>query len=394
MKQFCIRHKSEYSQMKIAIAHPEFSRRKGIERAFTELACGLQQRGHEVHVHTNRKFDEPGTLGICFHHVRVMKFVTSAMIFSFPFSAKYSLAGQVYDITHSMGAVVGCDILTAQSCHKAGLKVAMKMDGNRVKAQRNYGIADRLRLQIESLNYSGRRFRKIISVSQGVKRELIETYGVHENDIHVIPNGVDVDAFHPDLKLQYRNLVRSELGLSNDDFVMIFVGNEFERKGLEYIIEAIAILRNPKIKVIVAGGDDKTSFVERARNVGVDEKFVFLGNSSQLAKFYAASDAFIFPTFYEAFSLASLEAAASGLPLLVTKVNGTEELVEDAVNGYFIKRDGVDIAAKVNFLFNNPNHVIELAHHARTSSLSYSWDRNVERTIQVYEKVIRMKRSN
>jgi UDP-glucose:(heptosyl)LPS alpha-1,3-glucosyltransferase len=106
-----------------------------------------------------------------------------------------------------------------------------------------------------------------------------------------------------------------------------------------------------------------------------------------MSTYYAASDVFVLPTYYEAFSLATLEAAASGLPLLVTKVNGTEELVREGYNGYFVTRDGESIAEKLEFILSDSQKLRELGMNARKSAEQYSWDVIADKTLSVYEKI-------
>jgi UDP-glucose:(heptosyl)LPS alpha-1,3-glucosyltransferase len=107
----------------------------------------------------------------------------------------------------------------------------------------------------------------------------------------------------------------------------------------------------------------------------------------EIERYYAAADVFLLPTFYEAFSLATLEAAASGLPLVVTKVNGTEELIEDGRNGFFIERDGDDIAHRLRQLRDDHRLRTMLGDAARQSALRYAWDTIADQTLRVYEEV-------
>jgi UDP-glucose:(heptosyl)LPS alpha-1,3-glucosyltransferase len=99
---------------------------------------------------------------------------------------------------------------------------------------------------------------------------------------------------------------------------------------------------------------------------------------------YAAADAFVFPTSYEAFPLVALEAAAAGLPLLITRVNGAEDLVEDGVNGWFIDRDSDDIARRLQALSATGEHARSMGAASRWAAARYTWDAMAERYLALY----------
>ena len=91
--------------------------------------------------------------------------------------------------------------------------------------------------------------------------------------------------------------------------------------------------------------------------------------------------------------MATLEASASGLPLLVTKVNGTEELVKDGYNGYLILQNPSNISEKIRLLIENKSLRKKLGRNARKTAEKYSWDIIAERTMEVYEEVLSDKKS-
>ena len=98
-----------------------------------------------------------------------------------------------------------------------------------------------------------------------------------------------------------------------------------------------------------------------------------------VAPIYQLADAFVFPTSYEAFPLVALEAAASGLPILATAVNGIRELVSDGVNGFLISRDAGQIARRLRELGDDGALRRRLGSAARSSAMDYSWAKMVDR---------------
>jgi UDP-glucose:(heptosyl)LPS alpha-1,3-glucosyltransferase len=102
---------------------------------------------------------------------------------------------------------------------------------------------------------------------------------------------------------------------------------------------------------------------------------------------YAAGDAFVLPTAYETFSLVTFEAAACGLPLLVTRVHGVEELLQDGHNGWFIARDPHDIARRLEQLRSDSELARGMGLRAREAAAAYSWDAMADGYMSVYAEV-------
>ena len=103
--------------------------------------------------------------------------------------------------------------------------------------------------------------------------------------------------------------------------------------------------------------------------------------------YYAAADVFVFPTRYEAFSLATLEAAAAGLPILTPRINGTEELIEDGVNGFFTEMNAASILERLRGLAENPEARGRMSRAIQQTSLRYTWDRIAAEQLDVFEAV-------
>jgi UDP-glucose:(heptosyl)LPS alpha-1,3-glucosyltransferase len=166
----------------------------------------------------------------------------------------------------------------------------------------------------------------------------------------------------------------------------VFVGGDWERKGLRHAIEALELA--PSWRLLVVGDGDVKRYRAIARTSGVEAKVRFEGRQSDVARLYAAGDAFVLPTAYEAFPLVSLEAAAAGLPLLISRVNGVEELLEPGRNGWFIARDRHDIAARLRALEANPDLMQEMRARAMRAISRYAWSQVVDSYARVYHDLV------
>jgi UDP-glucose:(heptosyl)LPS alpha-1,3-glucosyltransferase len=221
--------------------------------------------------------------------------------------------------------------------------------------------------------YQSPLLKRVIAVSRGVGRELVEFYGVDPVIIRYIPNGVDLSTFCPLTGgSDARRQLRAELGLPTDGFMACFVGGDWRRKGLRPAIEALRLV--PDVRLAIVGAGDKSEFAAIAAAAGVGDRVHFVGRRPDPHRYLQASDTYLFPSLYEAFSLSCIEAAACGLPLLVTKINGTDELVEDGTNGFFVEHEPASIAARLRQLRDDPDLRDRMARRSAEVGQRYGWD--------------------
>jgi UDP-glucose:(heptosyl)LPS alpha-1,3-glucosyltransferase len=203
--------------------------------------------------------------------------------------------------------------------------------------------------------------------------------------VRSVANGVDSTSFRPDGAR--RRHARAELELDDRARLALFVGGDWERKGLASAVDALALAEDWHLAV--AGGGDPAPYRMKARNAGTETRLHFLGRVHDMAQLYAGADAFVFPTAYEAFPLVALEAAASGLPLLITRVNGVEDLLHDGDNGWFILRDAADIARRLAYLAADPDLARTMGDAARRAAASYSWEAMADGYLSLYAELER-----
>ena len=369
--------------MKIAFAYTTFSDTGGVERASRDLAASLALRGHAIDFHCAEVRAEAPE-GITLHRHRVPAWPHALQIAAFARAASAGISRTPVDIVHAHGVFMGADVITAQSCHRAGLAAQKLIPGSSSRPGRNLGLSDAVRLHQERAVFTQRRYRAIISVSGGVRDELLREYGVPPEDVVVIPNGADVSRFDPVHRARDRRPVLDRFGIPQDALVLLFIGNEFHRKGLHECILGLMDAGRVSAHLLVGGGDDPRAFERLAQECGIGGRVHFTGNVPDVERLSAAADAFLFPTAYEAFSLAMIEAAAAGLPLLLTPVNGAVELLTDGVEGMFIQRSRESVARAIRTIADDPARARAMGGAARAKAMEYTWDRIAERTLSVY----------
>jgi glycosyltransferase involved in cell wall biosynthesis len=250
------------------------------------------------------------------------------------------------------------------------------------------GLAHRAAAIMEPATY--RRVRHIVAPSRGLVGELTQTYPAATSKIHVLPNSVDVDRMAPPPYWE-RDAFRRRCGCSASDVALIFVAlGHFERKGLPLLMEAMQQVSDPSIKLIVVGGEPGTLADYRARTerMGLGEAIRFEGMQQDLRLYYWAGDAFVLPSCYEVFPLVALEAAAAGLPLLVTEVNGVVEMLRDGENGIAMERSVQAIAAAIRRLsLMAPAERRRLGANARQTAMQYRRENFVNAWRELYDTV-------
>jgi UDP-glucose:(heptosyl)LPS alpha-1,3-glucosyltransferase len=201
--------------------------------------------------------------------------------------------------------------------------------------------------------------------------------------VRIVPNAADTRIFRP-ISVAERLNWRLENGFQADDPLAIFSGGEWSRKGLEPAIRAISLV--PGAKLFIAGDDpDRARFQELARSCGAGDRIRFGGFRKDVQTALAASDVFLFPSYYEAFSLATIEAAACGLPILATRINGTEDFVEPDLTGYFVTHDPRNIAERLAGLSQDPDRRAQMGRNARALvEKNYTWESVATLTEEAY----------
>lgn len=370
--------------MKIAIIAGEIHRRGGMERAAAEVFERVAKKHPVTVLSTVCEMDTPNLTWISVNPIPKPALLRH---WSFRHKAKALEAGAGCTITNSIGAAaIDADVITAQFCHAAFTgKHGGLRGGAGVLRQRYQEWAQRVYTSQEHQAYTSPRLKKVISVSRGVKQELMEHYGVPEEKIVVIPNAVDHRIFHPASNEEEKRAIRRRLGLPETHFLGLFVGGDWDRKGLTDAIQAVADL--PETTLVVVGSGDIARFTAVAAQAGVEDSVIFSGRSSTPQEYYAAADVFVFPSRYEAFSLVTLEAAASGLPIIALPINGTEELIEEGVNGFFAEPNAASFHSKLRLLQSRPERCREMSRAALSSSLPYTWDRVAAEQLQIFEEV-------
>ncbi|MFH1144235.1 MAG: glycosyltransferase family 4 protein [Candidatus Eisenbacteria bacterium] len=388
--------------MDIAFVVRRFDRGGGIARYTTELAERLS-RTNTVTVYAAAWDERPDT-GIRF--VRV-PFVTSTLlqarhrhawntlleVGSFTRSAAKVVNRSQHDILHSQGDYAhGTDVLTAHSCHKAWLHQARLVAGGpigRLKKSRANPL-HALVLHAERIGIT--ESTRVVAISERIRSQIVEQYGIPAERIAVIHHGVDTVRFHPENRRRFGEELRSSLGIGSSEIVAIFPAHEFRRKGLGVLIESLRRLP-ATLSLLVVGRDDPRPYRSRMEQYGLLDRVRFVGDAPDIERWYAAADLMVFPTAYDAFGLVITEAMASGLPVVTSRDAGAAELISDGEDGLLLSdpSDVDAVTASMRRLVEDAGLRERIGRRGRERAEMHSWDRACAMTLDLYKIVAREK---
>jgi len=228
------------------------------------------------------------------------------------------------DVLMSLERVWSCDVYRAgDGVHRDWLARRRKFELPLERFVRGLNRKHRDILQLEEALLANRGAARVIVNSQMVKTEIVDLYDYPADQIDIVRNGVPLGQFRFDRKL--REETRDELKVKPDEIALFFAGSGWERKGLRFVIAAMALCDKRKMRLLVAGRGNQRYYKSK--------RVHFLGEVPDPVRIYSAADIFILPTIYDPFSNACLEALACGLPVITTRSNGFSEIIEHGVHG-------------------------------------------------------------
>ncbi|NBV86245.1 MAG: glycosyltransferase family 1 protein [Verrucomicrobia bacterium] len=371
--------------MNIGLSFPGCHRRGGVERVVFECARFLAERGHEVRVFAEQ-FEAQSGVGFTPVRARRLPFFLSGAQYFYRCSRSIKQAD--IEVLGTHGAVCPTNgVHWVQSVHAAWLERSAEMRGrfSVARLRQRLNPLHPILLELEKKHFKERAYRRVIATTPQVRSDLGRIYGVPESDVQIIPNGFSPEEFNPERRANRRLFMRESLGLKPDQRALLFAANELDRKGYGTILEALRLLRSPKIRVIVVGRPSPEAVLAQAARAGVAGSVIACGSTDRMADYHAAADIFVLPTQYEAFSLAILEALGSGLPVVTTNVPGARDAIVPGVNGLLQgePKNGNELAEILRSL---DGHALEaLSAQASLSVRQFQWP-NV---LLQYEAVLR-----
>ncbi len=225
------------------------------------------------------------------------------------------------------------------------------------------------------------------------EKEYLSRYDVSDDKITVIPCGVDLHRFKPLDKPS----ARRQLGFSEDDFIVLYVGRYAPVKGLHRLFETVGRLAHlPGLRLVMVGGDGPHTPMFRqlqsqATALNIQNRVTFAGRVEQktLPQYYSAADVLAVPSYYESFGLVALEALACGTPVVTTPVGAMEKMVKDGVTGYVATdSDPKHFARLIEAIGLKQQQNSLSPSKIRASVTQFTWARSASLLLEAYRRAL------
>lgn len=315
--------------MKLALIRRQFASVGGAELYLQRLLGALVQAGHDIHLYTERW--EGAAAGVTVHEVPV-KAGRATRNIVFARNVDLQLQGTDYDLVFSLERTVRQDVYRAgDGVHAVWLEQRRRFASWWRRPFIGMGAFHSNMRALETRTFDPANTRHIIVNSDMVRREILARFPFPAERIHLVRNGVDPARF----QRGDRAATRAKFGFAEDDFVLLFVGSGWERKGLHFLVKLMRRWQEeePKVKLLVVG---KGHLSSPPPNV------VLAGPMREVEHAYAAADLMTFLPIYEPCANVIAESLASGLPVITSAFNGASELIDEGLNGHTLA-DPADI---------------------------------------------------
>ncbi len=360
--------------MKIALVHKRLDLNGGTERDFYQTAEGLRDLGHEVHLFCS-EFGVAPPPGTHSHRVPVLPLGRTARLVSFAAWAPRQVQRAGCDVVMSFGRLVEQDILRSGGGTHRGFLQRLGENGTlRRRLWQKISLYHRSLLALESRQFAAGRLKRIIAVSDEVKRDILSHYAVTPERISVLYNGVDVQRFNPANRGEHGRGVRTQWNIPADAKVVLFVGSGFQRKGLDRLIELWRDRRLAEMYLLVVGHDARLARYQAVAQAAAPGRIIFTGRQDGIERYYGAADIVALPALQEAFGNVVLEALASGVPVLVSAQVGAAALLTGALAAGIVERadDPAALAQGLLALLEKSSEP-KLRQEARAIGAAHSW---------------------
>jgi len=358
--------------------------------------------GHEVHVVT---LDFPGApyeeeLGsLHIHRVAVdiptPTFHTWVLLFNHFFEKRVGQLARKYgapDIIHAHDWLTVSGGIAAKHLLRSPLVVTF----HSTEASRSSHSPSPESALVEGLEWWGSfEAARVIAVSGWMKSEVISMFKTPTSKVADIPNAVDPLKFEGPVDTR---AMREKWGVEGGEKLITAVGRFTSQKGFDDLIRAYPAIRRsiPASRLLLIGdGYMRGELESLAERVQVKEKTTFAGfvSDAELVGALRSSDVVVVPSRFEPFGIIALEAMASGVPVVVSRVGGLAEIVEDTVDGLEVEPDSPSSIAEATVrVLSDRELATRLAQKGREKAKVYSWENAARRTLETYQEAERESR--
>jgi UDP-glucose:(heptosyl)LPS alpha-1,3-glucosyltransferase len=297
----------------------------GLQRDFLRIAKAFAARGHSVTVFTSGwEGERPEQLAI--QLIEVSAYGNPQRMRAF--SEKLQPLVKGFDSVLGFNRMPGLDFFFAgESCYVAGID---RKKSRWFKWTSRYKIYKALEAGV----YGVGSHTQALLLSPSERELILQYYPQAKNRLHLLPPGIEANRIPLENQAFIRESLRAQLGIQG--FMLLMIGSDFRRKGVDRAIQAVASLPEHlkhQMQLVVIGHGDKKPYLRLAISLGVEQQIKFLGTCTNAPEYLLAADLLLHPAKEEAAGMVLVEALVAGLPMIVTASCGYAYLVKDAQAG-------------------------------------------------------------
>jgi UDP-glucose:(heptosyl)LPS alpha-1,3-glucosyltransferase len=215
-------------------------------------------------------------------------------------------------------------IRAGNGVHAAYLKRRSKEEGLTKKLSFALNPLHQAILSLEKKGFEHPELKTLFTNSEMVKQEVLQFYGTDPQKIQVVHNGVEWYA----MQQAFDAWEAEKEAEPHSAFQFLFIGHNFRRKGLEKLLQALALIKQEHFQLSVVGKDKEISYFETlVQQLGLEKKVIFFGPQKETTRFYQIADCLVIPSLYDPFANVTVEALAMGVFVLSSKSNGGHEVL-------------------------------------------------------------------
>ena len=232
---------------------------------------------------------------------------------------------------------------------------------------------------------------RLIAISRAAASLLERLYG--RDGCPILYAGIDRATFNAERRATLREISRDQLELSQDQFALFLVGNDWRNKGVPVLLEALEQLRELPIRLFVVSREDPSACWDLVKEKRLDDRVRFLAPRKDVEFYYAAADAYAGPSLQDSYAMPPAEAMACGLPVIVSAAAGVSEIITDGADGLILyhPKDAMALAAMIRRLYEDEAFRARLGKRAAATTRKYTWERNGQELAVIFEDVLRRK---
>ncbi|MGA9937413.1 MAG: glycosyltransferase family 4 protein [Candidatus Acidiferrales bacterium] len=240
-----------------------------------------------------------------------------------------------------------------------------------------------------------RQETELILTSRRSAEELARFYGRRER-LPLIETGLDHKTFNPELRVASRAAARREIGLADETFTLLLIGNDWRKKGLAALLDALMQLADLPIHLVVVSNEAAAVSQAVAPYRALRERVHILPPRKDVEFYYAAADAYVGPSLEDTFALPAAEAMACGLPVIISARAGASDIVHDGIDALVLNdpKNVAALATMIQRLYTDRPFSERLGEEAAKTARQYTWERNGRELMAIFEEVLLRKRKS